>query len=297
MDMEIRSLRIFCQVMQDRSFSQAARSLKITQPTVSQQIAKLEHDYGTRLFERVGHDIIPTQSAKDLFDFADNLIEQVDLYLEGILESRTSPQGVVRYAMPETCQWTPHFKAIMGQICKLPDIRFEIDITPSEKIVEGLLEAKYDFGFVVGEKLAPELRFEKFSDEAYSCVASDKGFFQSLNQNKPRLISFPGWELFFTTWSKSHQVWSELKKQTGVPSVKIGTLTGAIHATLEGAGIAILPTHCIADALEGKKLFEYKPIKKVIASNPIYLAKRIGLNQPKRVELVIEMLRKAKQRA
>ena len=296
MDMEIRSLRIFCQVMRDRSFSEAARSLKITQPTVSQQIAKLEHEYGTRLFERVGHDIIPTQAAKELLDFADDLIERVDIYLEGMLENRTSPQGVVRYAMPETCQWTPHFKAIMGQIRELPEIRFEIDIIPSEKIVEGLLEAKYDFGFVVGEKLAPELRFEKFSDEEYSCVASDKSLFQSFDQKKPRLISFPGWELFFTTWSKSHKIWTELKKQTEVPSVKIGTLTGAIHATMEGAGIAILPTHCIADALKTKILFEYKPIRKVIASNPIYLAKRIGLNQPKRVELAIEMLRKAKQR-
>ena len=73
MDLEIRALRIFCQVMQDKSFSEAARSLKITQPTVSQQIAKLEHEYGARLFERIGHEIVPTMAAKELFEFSSRL--------------------------------------------------------------------------------------------------------------------------------------------------------------------------------------------------------------------------------
>jgi LysR family transcriptional regulator, transcriptional activator of the cysJI operon len=295
MDMEIRALRIFWQVMKDKSFSEAARSLKIAQPTVSQQIAKLEHDYGTRLFERIGHDIVPTKSARELFEFATGLLEQVDDHLERVSEDRKAPQGVVRYAMPETCQWTPHFRKIMSQIRELPDIRFEIDILPSQAIVEGLLESKYDFGFVVGEKLAPELRFEKFSDERYSCVAASKNLFEPfLARGCPKLISFPGWELFFTTWCKSHKLWCEMKTKLQEPAVKIGTLAGAIHAVTEGAGVAVLPTHCIDSELKNGALFEYRHSKGIEAANPIYLARRGGSKPFKRVELVMDMLRAAK---
>ena len=131
MDLEIRALRIFCQVMRDGSFSAAARALKITQPTVSQQIAKLEHDQGTRLFERVGHVIVATSAARRLFEFAAPMLEKVDEFRDTVLEDRKSPRGLVRYAMPETCQWTPHFKRIMSQIRQFPEIRFEIKRTPS----------------------------------------------------------------------------------------------------------------------------------------------------------------------
>ena len=295
MDIEIRALRIFHQVMLDKTFSAAARSLKITQPTVSQQVAKLEHEYGARLFERVGHEIIPTAAARELFDFAVELLERVDQHLEKVVEGRKAPRGLVKYAMPETCQWTPHYRKIMNQLQKLPDIRFEIDIRPSEEIVVGLLEAKYDFGFIVGEKLTPELRFEKFSDERYSCVASSRDLFLSLEKKtEPRLVSFPGWELFFTTWCKSSRCWNTLKPRLQKPSVQIGTLAGAIHAIQEGAGMAIVPTHCVAAELANGTLFEYAPLKGTSASNPIYLAKRGGVRSPQRVELVIEMLRSAK---
>jgi DNA-binding transcriptional LysR family regulator len=183
----------------------------------------------------------------------------------------------------------------MGQIRKVPGIRFEIDILPSEAIVEGLLESKYDFGFVVGEKLAPELRFEKFSDEKYSCVAATKELFHPLkSKTSPQIISFPGWELFFTTWCKSNHLWKDLKSGLNEPTVKIGTLAGAIHATIEGAGVAILPTHCIASELDAGTIVEYRVSKAIEASNPIYLARRGGGKQLKRVELVIEMLRSAK---
>lgn len=295
MDIEIRALRIFSQVMKDKSFSEAARSLKLAQPTVSQQIAKLEHEYGARLFERIGHEIVPTEAAKELFEFANGILDQMDHHLERVIEGRKSPEGVVRYAMPETCQWTPHFRKIMGQMRNLPNIRFEIDIIPSEKIVEGLLESKYDFGFVVGEKLAPELRFEKFSDEQYSCVAFDKNLFAPiLSKECPSFISFPGWELFFTTWCKSHKLWGELKSTLHEPTVKIGTLAGALHAVCEGAGVAIVPTHCVATEIKEGLLFEYCPVKTANPANPIYLARRGDGKPLRRVELVMQMLRSAK---
>ena len=163
MDINTRNFRIFLEVIKCKSFSEAARSLKITQPTVSQQIAKLESDIGKKLFERVGHDLVPTSVATQLVVYAEEILDQVNKFNDEIFDFTNKPKGLVRYAMPESCQWTPHFKKIVHDIASYPDIQFEIDINPTDTTVAGILTGQYDFGFITGDKLSPELRFTKFS--------------------------------------------------------------------------------------------------------------------------------------
>ena len=198
--------------------------------------------------------------------------------------------------MPESCQWTPHFRRIMQQISTLPDVDFKIGILPSDQIARGLIENEYDFGFIVGEKLHPELRFEKFADETYMMVARDQSFFaplQNMDYANLRMIAHPGWELFSTTWFKANDIWEGVKKNLKSPVVHIGTLAGAIHAAQEGAGVAILPLQCVAGEIENGRLKSFN-LKNVTASNPIYVSKRVNDILPKRAEKVLEMLKQSK---
>jgi len=298
MDIEINALRIFVTVMDQKSFSAAAKALKITQPTVSQHIARLESEIKGRLFERVGHSIIPTPLAKELLDFSVPLLENVRSFQDRLQEQRVLPKGLVRYGMPESCQWTPHYRKVMSQIKEFPDLHFKIEIAPSESIIDRILRAELDFGFIVGERITPDLTYERFADEVYSAVATDISFFNPLKNTKDldglRLITYPGWEGFFTTWAKACGFEKNIKK-LHEPHVYIGTLAGAIHATQEGAGVAILPSHCVAKELQTGKLKEWHPQKKgAIASSPIHIAKRLGDHLPKRSLLILEMLKKSK---
>jgi DNA-binding transcriptional LysR family regulator len=303
MDIDLYALRIFSQVIADKSFSQAARSLRITQPTVSQQIAKLETTLNGKLFERVGHEIIPTPLAANLHRLATEMIEKVSDFESTLLNERTQPEGLVRYAMPESCQWTPHYKRIMSQISGLPLVRFEISILPNDQILQALLESKLDFGFVVGERLSPDLRFQKFSDEAYSAVAADSGLFSPLHASKTenlRIVTYPGWENFFTCWAKGHGLWNRMKNQLKESTVHVGTLAGAIHAVQSGAGMAVIPTHCVQADIDEKSLHEWKHDKgdkSERPSSPVYVARRLGEKQPKRVQVALDMLLQAKAHA
>lgn len=62
--------RAFMVAAEVGSFSEAARRLKLSQPTVSRQVAALESELGLTLFERVGHGLALTPAGADLVEQA-----------------------------------------------------------------------------------------------------------------------------------------------------------------------------------------------------------------------------------
>lgn len=297
MDTDIRALRILLKVIETNSFSGAARALRLTQPTVSQQIARLEAQLGGRLFERVGHEIYLTALGRKFRDYALEIVERSDRFVEDLSQDRVRHAGSVRYVMPESCQWTPHFRKIMAQIQEFPEIVFEIGILPSEAVIQAILEGKAEFGFAVGERLQPEIQFEHFADEAYAAIASRRKLLDPIKAKHfkdIRWIAFPGWELFFDTWSKSQGISKAVKASISNPVVKIGTLAGAIHAVQEGAGVAILPRQCVADEL-ARGILQEQQLSSKHASNPVHIVRRRGDRLSARAEVILGMLREAKR--
>lgn len=59
--MDLRVLRYFLTIAKEQSFTKAAEQLHITQPTLSRQMAALEKELGTPLFDRGGHSITLTE--------------------------------------------------------------------------------------------------------------------------------------------------------------------------------------------------------------------------------------------
>ena len=75
--MEIRQLRYFCAIVRAGSFTRAAEQLGIAQPSLSQQIKRLEKDLGTTLFERLGRSVRLTSSGEGLHQMALGILQQV----------------------------------------------------------------------------------------------------------------------------------------------------------------------------------------------------------------------------
>ena len=83
MKMDLRVLRYFLTVAKEQSFTKAARQLHITQPTLSRQLAALEEELGTALFDRSGHSITLTEKgillkrrALEIIDLEDQIVEE-----------------------------------------------------------------------------------------------------------------------------------------------------------------------------------------------------------------------------
>src|SRR3954451_8329586 len=72
--MDTRQLAAFCAVVERSSFSQAAERLGVTQPAVSLQIQALEKRLGTKLLDRSGRRVEPTEAGMRLYRGAQRLL-------------------------------------------------------------------------------------------------------------------------------------------------------------------------------------------------------------------------------
>src|SRR5215216_4995610 len=77
--MDARRLLTFRAVARERSFSRAARSLALSQPSVSQQVAALERELGARLLDRRPGGLQLTRAGKVLLEHADAIAERLEL--------------------------------------------------------------------------------------------------------------------------------------------------------------------------------------------------------------------------
>jgi LysR family hydrogen peroxide-inducible transcriptional activator len=75
--MEIHALRCFSAIVRAGSFTRAAEQMGITQPSLSQQIRKLEKQVGSPLFERLGRSIRLTAYGEALRQPASDILRQV----------------------------------------------------------------------------------------------------------------------------------------------------------------------------------------------------------------------------
>src|SRR5919199_450969 len=72
--MDTRQLAAFCEVVDRKSFSQAADRLGVTQPAVSMQVRSLEERLGRQLLDRSGRRVEPTEAGRVLYRNAQRML-------------------------------------------------------------------------------------------------------------------------------------------------------------------------------------------------------------------------------
>ncbi len=74
MSVELRWLEYAYEVYKQGSFTKAADRLRVAQPSLSQQVAKLERELGTRLFVRGHAAAVPTDQGRRLLSYAEQML-------------------------------------------------------------------------------------------------------------------------------------------------------------------------------------------------------------------------------
>lgn len=146
--MDLRRLEVFVKVAELGSFSRAAETLFLTQPTVSEHIRALEDELGVRLLDRLGRGAAPTPAGHLLLGYARRVLglareaqQAVDQFLgrlsgELVVGGSTIPG---EYLLP----------ALIGRFkAKYPEILVSLLIGSSRDVSEWVEDGRVEAGVV-----------------------------------------------------------------------------------------------------------------------------------------------------
>ncbi len=94
--MEVSQIETFLQVAEHGSFSRAAETLGLTQPTLSTRIRLLELDVGQQLFERLGRGVRLTEAGRAFYPYAERSLSVLREGREAIVASQRPDRGRLR---------------------------------------------------------------------------------------------------------------------------------------------------------------------------------------------------------
>ena len=148
--MEMRHLHTFLLATELGSFTRAAAALGVTQAAVSQQVAALEKELHTSLFQRTGRAVTPTESGRLLYDYARRIVDLTTEARNAITGTQTVVDGVLKLAASTVpSEWL--LPDLLAQFQRLyPQVQTLVRVSESASAIRAVELNEADVG-VVGE--------------------------------------------------------------------------------------------------------------------------------------------------
>jgi LysR family transcriptional regulator, hydrogen peroxide-inducible genes activator len=146
--MELHQLRYFLAVARTKNFSRAAEQCHVAQPSLSQQIIKLEDELGEKLFERTKREVALTPAGDLLKAHAERVLQEVELAREGVRELHGLVRGQVTLgALPTVA---PYFlpQRLRAFTAKFPAVEVVVHEDTTHQLAAALLAKEIDLAVV-----------------------------------------------------------------------------------------------------------------------------------------------------
>lgn len=247
-------------VVDCKSFSKAAESVLLSQPTISSHVKDLEEHFGCRLINRLSKTAEPTKAGELLYSYGSSMTEletEAETAMADFLGLKKGTLTIGGSTMPGGYI----LPGIIGKFSiKYPDIKTRLLTFDSEEIIDMTLAGNIEAG-VVGAKPNDKLLDSTFlmKDEmklivpaGHRWVGKKSITFEELRQ-EPFILREPG-----SGTLKSISA-SLLKRDYRIGDLKAVAEMGSSQSVIQGikcsAGVSILSTLAVEDDLDAARLF------------------------------------------
>lgn len=161
----IHTLKLFCDLIDLKSFTKAGKRNDLTQSAVSQQLKSLEQKLGQRLIERASRRIAPTAAGRTVYDAAQHILWRYRQMERALAAPSTDVTGALRVAASLTVglyELPAHLAEFLRQYPKV-DLRVTY-LHPSE-VYEAILGGQADVGLVAFPAPHPQLIIQVFKKD------------------------------------------------------------------------------------------------------------------------------------
>jgi DNA-binding transcriptional LysR family regulator len=150
----LNDLTAFLAVARERSFTNAAAKLGISQSALSHTVRGLEERLGVRLLTRTTRSVAPTEAGERLLRGVGPRLDEVDAELAALSEWREKPAGTIRITVGEHAASSVLWPVLETFLPKYPDINVELTIDYG---LTDIVAQRYDAGVRLGEQVAKDM--------------------------------------------------------------------------------------------------------------------------------------------
>ena len=164
--MTLQQLQYFLATVEHGSFSAAAEALHMAQPSLSEQVRRLEDELGVALFHRVGRGVALTEAGRALRPYAERTLADVDAARDSVAEVRTLRGGTAAFGTWGSSHYYVGIELVAAFRKRHPDVRVRLIGQNSTEVAEAVRVGELEAGAVAlpvddrGLEVRPVLRDE-----------------------------------------------------------------------------------------------------------------------------------------
>ncbi len=263
----------------------------MTQPGVSQHIKKLEQACGVPLIQRVNKSFELTDAGKEVYRYV-VAQQQQEKALRSLITGDDPWAGKVRISCSGAMA-QKLYPMLLDLQCKHPKLINELEVAPTSRILEHIVNGELDFGIVTEKPNHPLLLSKHIGHEYMSLVLPsmfDSHLLTVDSLNQLGLINHPDAHhylcLYFEQCGNTELLNTDPStiRQSGY----INQLNQILLPVTKGLGFTVLPHSAVESAALKDKLTIYQPQKQV--REPVYLVCKKHRQQPARFYSVTEKI-------
>ena len=190
--MDFDQLNTFLEIVRLKSFSKAAQTCYRTQPAISAQIRQMEHELGTRLFDRFGSRISLTTAGEIFAGYARTILETRRQAFDKVRELEKNPRGELTIAANEATCLKVLPQVFSNYKTKFPAVQLRVVRSYASKTIQSILDNSIDFGITqlpVQDKKIEVVQV--YSDEIRLIVPPDHAIAEKSSVGAEEISAYP----------------------------------------------------------------------------------------------------------
>jgi DNA-binding transcriptional LysR family regulator len=242
--MDIRQLRLFCRIVDRKSFSLAADEMHITQPAASQQVRSLERELKTTLLDRSRRTVVPTDAGQVLYRYGREILDLDELVAGRVVVGASTGPG--EHVLPAMLT---QFKG------DFPGVTISLAVDDTHAVIERVLSREFEIGAVGAVTPRPELVAEPLARDEIVLVCAPSHPWASRGEvTLDDLVAEP--QLMQQQGAGVRIVVEDHLRRAGVRPerlnivMEMGLMESAKQAAIAGGGVTFLSRWAIGPEVE-----------------------------------------------
>lgn len=293
--MNFRKLKIFFETAKCLNMTKVAKSMYISQPSISQAVAELENDLNVKLFDRIGKKLYLTHEGEIYFEYSRRILNLYEEANNTIKNSVSGQKGKIVIGASTTIgiYILPEIIKEFNELYKNIEISLIIENT---QIIEKLImENKVDIALVEGYVTSTELEVQSVGKDELVFIANPKNTIflkDEITLDDLEKEKFIMREL----GSGTREIVENYLKNNGCNyniHMELGNTEAIVRIVESGLGIACVSFKAIGDRINNGSIKDIK-IQNVKVGRDLYLIYHKDKFISKNMEIFIEEIKKVK---